>query len=219
VTGLALGGLSITGLFGLSLFVGIAGPFKSAMLHARLSTRPTSFRKSNITAVSEYPPQLDDDDSNYTTNLRDCVLALGNCGKQATQAKQILHDGCSDLPRIQRVVHHEKYFTLVSETTVREYKSDLRDVIEPQVNELIERAEKGLRVLERREASLRARADTISSRPPSRLGGINTTGMNKLEARTMQMLVGQRKKLEEELLLLEDEILNAEKKPLPRSRK
>ena len=50
-----------------------------------------------------------------------------------------------------------QYFTLVSENTVREYKSDLREVIEPQVNELIERAEKGLRVLERREASLKAR--------------------------------------------------------------
>jgi len=33
--------------------------------------------------------------------------------------------------------------------------------------------------------------------------------MNKLEARKMQMLVSQRKKLEEELLVLEDEILNA----------
>lgn len=33
--------------------------------------------------------------------------------------------------------------------------------------------------------------------------------MNKLEARKLQMLVGQRKKLEEELLVLEDEILNA----------
>jgi hypothetical protein len=52
------------------------------MLHARLSTRPTSFRKSNITAVSEYSPQFDDDNSNYTANLRDCVLALGDCGKQ-----------------------------------------------------------------------------------------------------------------------------------------
>jgi len=38
---------------------------------------------------------------------------------------------------------------------------------------------------------------------------MNTTGMNKLEARKMQMLVSQRKKLEEELLSLEDEILNA----------
>lgn len=50
---------------------------------------------------------------------------------------------------------------------------------------------------------------TISSRPSSRLGGVNTTGMNKLQARKFQMLVSQRKKLEEELLVLEDEILNA----------
>lgn len=55
------------------------------MLHARLSTRPTSFRKSNITAVSEYPPQLDDDNSNYLANLSDCVLALGDCGKQVSR--------------------------------------------------------------------------------------------------------------------------------------
>jgi len=53
------------------------------------------------------------------------------------------------------------------------------------------------------------KADTTSSRPASRLGGVNTAGMNKLEARKMQMLVSQRKKLEEELLVLEDEILNA----------
>lgn len=27
---------------------------------------------------------------------------------QATRAKEILHDGCADLPRIHRIVHHEK---------------------------------------------------------------------------------------------------------------
>lgn len=95
------------------------------------------------------------------------------------------------------------------------------------MNELIERAEKGLRVLERREASLKARvgwsvahircilipetfkAETMTSRPASRLGGVNTAGMDKLQARKLQMLVSQRKRLEEELLVLEDEILNA----------
>ena len=53
------------------------------------------------------------------------------------------------------------------------------------------------------------KAGTISSRPTSRLGGVNTVGMNKLEARKIQMLVSQRKELEEELLALEEEILNA----------
>lgn len=53
------------------------------------------------------------------------------------------------------------------------------------------------------------KAGAMSSRPTSRLGGLNTTGMDKLEARKLQMLVSQRKKLEEELLVLEDEILSA----------
>jgi len=61
------------------------------------------------------------------------------------------------------------------------------------------------------------KADTISSRPASRLGGVNTTGMNKLEARKMQMLTNQRKELEEELLVLEDEILNAVQKNIDRN--
>ena len=49
---------------------------------------------------------------------------------------------------------------------------------------------------------------TIPSKPTLRLGGVNTTGMNKLDARKLQMLVSQRKDLEEQLLVLEDEILN-----------
>ena len=80
-----------------------------------------------------------------------------------------------------------------------------------------------------------AKVGTISSRPASRLGGVNTAGMDRLEARKLQMLVSQRKKLEEELLMLEDEILNTvrmnfwirlmgltiiqERKPLPKTRK
>ena len=52
------------------------------------------------------------------------------------------------------------------------------------------------------------KVETMSSRPSSKIGGVNTTGMNKLEARKLQMLVSQRKKLEEELLELEDDILN-----------
>ena len=69
------------------------------MLHARLSTRPTSFRKSNITAVSEYPPQFEDDDSNYTANLHDCVLALGDCGKQVRPPQ--MFPGISEWPNHQ----------------------------------------------------------------------------------------------------------------------
>ena len=48
-------------------------------------------------------------------------------------------------------------FLLVDEGTVRKYKADLTDEIEPQIRELLSRAEKGLRLLVKRENMLRTR--------------------------------------------------------------
>ena len=52
-------------------------------------------------------------------------------------------------------------FLLVDEGTVRRYKADLTDEIEPQINELLSRAEKGLQVLLKRESVLQAKAGNI----------------------------------------------------------
>ena len=49
-------------------------------------------------------------------------------------------------------------FLLVDEGTIRKYKSDLTEEIEPQINELLLRAEKGLRLLMKQEGLLRTRA-------------------------------------------------------------
>lgn len=43
-------------------------------------------------------------------------------------------------------------FLLIDEGTVRKYKTDFADEIEPQINELIDRAEQGLKSLRRKEA-------------------------------------------------------------------
>ena len=48
-------------------------------------------------------------------------------------------------------------FLLVDEGTIRKYKSDLTEEIEPQINELLLRAEKGLRLLMKQESMLRTR--------------------------------------------------------------
>jgi DASH complex subunit SPC19 len=56
----------------------------------------------------------------------------------------------------------EQFYILVGEKTVREYKADITEVIEPQIKELIERSEKGLRLLERREHSLQAKVPSTS---------------------------------------------------------
>lgn len=49
---------------------------------------------------------------------------------------------------------HAQVFLLVDEGTIRRYKADLTDEIEPQINELLSRAEKGLQILLKRENML-----------------------------------------------------------------
>ena len=48
-------------------------------------------------------------------------------------------------------------FLLVNESTVGKYQRDLADEIEPSINELIERAEQGLKALEKKESTLQTK--------------------------------------------------------------
>ncbi|KAL6309773.1 Spc19-domain-containing protein [Sparassis latifolia] len=89
--------------------------------------------------------------------LRDCVLAMEDCCEEAHDAQEIIRQGTYDLPRITRVLENERVFLLIDEATVRRYKADLTDEIEPQINELLSRAEKGLQILLKRESTLRTR--------------------------------------------------------------
>lgn len=112
----------------------------------------------------------------------------------------------------------------MDEGTIRRYKAELTDEIEPQINELLVRADKGLKALQKREKQLRTKVEfklpdvltlLIQARqvegaqleqtaPSSR--SVNTAGMSKLEARRIQMLVRQRERLEEEMQALRTEV-------------
>lgn len=54
-----------------------------------------------------------------------------------------------------------KVFVFVNETTVRKYKSALADEIEPQIQELIDRARKGTMALEKKRNNLKAKVRDI----------------------------------------------------------
>lgn len=45
---------------------------------------------------------------------------------------------------------------------MQQYKADLTDEIEPQINELLERAEKGLKALNRKESLLQTKVEAMS---------------------------------------------------------
>jgi len=83
------------------------------------------------------------------------------------------------------------------------YKADLSDEIEPQITELISRAEKGLEALQKKRLLLQTKVKTAQSKPqqPSASDGVN---------RRLQLLVKQRQRLEAQVRELEGEILEME---------
>jgi DASH complex subunit SPC19 len=52
-------------------------------------------------------------------------------------------------------------FLLTNEATVQKYKSELIDEIEPAINELIERAEQGLKTLYQKESVLQTKVSLL----------------------------------------------------------
>ncbi|KAG6916477.1 hypothetical protein DXG01_006671 [Tephrocybe rancida] len=72
-------------------------------------------------------------------NLEECVMAMEDCCEEA------------------RLEGFSKVFLLIDEGTVKRYKADLVDEIEPSVNELLERAEQGLHALYKKESALQTK--------------------------------------------------------------
>ena len=99
-------------------------------------------------------------------------------------------------------------FLLVGESTVRRYKDDITDEIEPQIRELLSRAQKGLGLVVKREHLLRTKAESMQQSKQTSKSSVNTVGMTKLEARRVQMLVRQQERLDQELAALQQEVDN-----------
>ncbi|KAK7696243.1 hypothetical protein QCA50_000896 [Cerrena zonata] len=148
--------------------------------------------------------------------LRDCVQAMEDCCDEAYETQEIVRLGTYDLPRMSRVLESERVFLLIDEGTIRKYKADLTEEIEPQINELLSRAEKGLRLLMKQESMLRTRVEGSQQDSAPARGKVNTKGMSKIDARRVQMLVRQREALEKELEALQ---LDVEELELAQMRK
>jgi len=128
---------------------------------------------------------------------------MEDCCEEAYEAQQILRDGTADLRRMTQVLDNQRVFLLVDEGTVEKYKADLSDEIEPQITELISRAEKGMKALQKTQHMLQTKVEAAQSRPQSRPAPSGSS-------RRLQMLVKQRERLEAQLRELESEILTME---------
>ncbi|KAJ6602156.1 hypothetical protein B0H10DRAFT_2230268 [Mycena sp. CBHHK59/15] len=127
-------------------------------------------------------------------SLEECVLLMEDCCEEAYEAQMLLHNGTQDLPRMNQVL---RVFLLVGGETVRKYKSELTDEIEPAINELIELAEQGLKSLQKKEAILQIKDGS----PDCRCSSLTKDG-----GRRLQLLTKQREALESEIQALEDEV-------------
>ncbi|KAI0722374.1 Spc19-domain-containing protein [Cerioporus squamosus] len=172
---------------------------------SRLSVHPRLGPRDSIFPGNPDLYRTVDTNATCSPYLRECVMAMEDCCDEAHEAQEIIRQGTYDLPRISNVLKSERVFLLIDESTVRKYKADLTDEIEPQINELLSRAEKGLQLLLKKEGVLQAKVEASQSRPNSRAAA-HTTGMNKVDVRRMQMLSRQRQKLEEEAAALQAEV-------------
>ena len=107
----------------------------------------------------------------------------------------------------------------MSESTVKKYKADLVEEVEPQIAELLERAKRGLKALERQNHTLKQKvkhstmiildaAQTAHQvqNVPVPAAAANRSASARIEARRLHVLTSQRQSLEQELEDLKEEI-------------
>ncbi|KAJ7647611.1 Spc19-domain-containing protein [Roridomyces roridus] len=149
-----------------------------------------------------------DNQATCPPSLEECVYIMEDCCEEAYEAQMLLHDGTHDLPRMNKVLESQRVYLLVGDETVRKYKAELTDEIEPAINELIELAEQGLKSLHKKAAVLQNKVDTAQSRTSRPAAGAPAS--QKMEARRLQLLTKQREALEYEVQGLEAEVLAME---------
>ena len=103
----------------------------------------------------------------------------------------------------------------MNESTVKKYEEDLTEEVEPQILELVERAKKGLKHLERKQHTLKTKVHIgalpwCSAHKDLQAEHVNVTKtathrsvQSRMDERKLRILTGQRQDLERELQALQ----------------
>lgn len=165
-----------------------------ANIRARDSIFAGSQDNHRVDVVSRCPP-----------SITECIANLEDSCEEVNAAQEMIRQSTEDFPRIQRVLSSTRVFHLIDEATVKRYKKDVADELEPALNELLERAERSLSDLLRSASGLQAKVDEAQTKPPA-----GASASQKLQARRLQVLKKQRERLEQELHVLETEVQRLE---------
>ncbi|CDZ96239.1 DASH complex subunit Spc19 [Phaffia rhodozyma] len=99
--------------------------------------------------------------------LSECVRVTESCVAHEKTSIQILQSAVSDFPRLSHVMENSRRYLFVPEPFVEAQKQRLANEMEPQIDELISRAERGLAVWERREVLKKRKLAQIASNSSS----------------------------------------------------
>ncbi|KAF9058945.1 hypothetical protein BDP27DRAFT_1239757 [Rhodocollybia butyracea] len=141
-------------------------------------------------------------------NLEECVASLEDCCEEACETQCLLRNGTRDLPRMTKVLQNQLVFTLTSSSTLRKYKADLIDEVEPAILELVQRAQVGLQAVGEKEKALEMKVRLLKAAQGRPIIHSQTTAARKLETRQLATLTKQRERLEDDLKILEQEVVS-----------
>ncbi|KIJ37399.1 hypothetical protein M422DRAFT_781755 [Sphaerobolus stellatus SS14] len=168
----------------------------------RPSYAPTGRQPRESVFISGPLPQ--DNEPVCSPYIEACVAAAQESCDRIYEAQCSLRRGVADLPRMSKVLQNERLFVLINESHASTYSLQLVEEIEPQIGELAERAEKGIKVLERKESLLASKVDALQSRASSRVSSAPAV------AKKLDALARQREALEQELQTLSAEVEHLE---------
>ncbi|KAK9474957.1 DASH complex subunit Spc19 [Dipodascopsis tothii] len=94
----------------------------------------------------------------YSASLQGCVASLRCSVDLLNSAIGALDQGTTDLPRMGSVLRTTKVFDVVPDADVRRAREAVAGELEPQIVNLLRRADHALQRLDRRKHSLEARA-------------------------------------------------------------
>ncbi|KAF8645512.1 hypothetical protein AX16_007796 [Volvariella volvacea WC 439] len=146
-------------------------------------------------------------------HLEECITAMEDCCEEVWAAQTLLRRGTRDFPRMTTVLQSQRVYLLVNEATVKRYQADLAEEIEPSIEELIERAESGLKELNKKAHQLQKKVEVAELRPVP----VGTSmASQKAEAKRLQIMKKTRERLEAEVRSLEAHVEELEREVLNR---
>lgn len=114
-------------------------------------------------------------------SLQGCVASLSASCNILESSLSTLDSGIADFPRLIHILKSTRHFELLPESEVLAAHQEIYGEIGPQRDELMKRAEKGIQALERREYSLRSKAELqevrlLQRRPTSNMAQTPAVG-------------------------------------------